>query len=170
MAASTFAIGAPSGMNTKHGTPRARAAYATAWAWLPALPQTTPRGARVAERSQLRERAAQLERARPLEVLGLELDGPAAALAQRAGAQYGRFADDPGDDPGGTADVVGRDRRARIKGSSRVSQGIATTASISTSAPRGSPATAIATRAGGSDSKNDSYTSLTDANDAMSVR
>jgi hypothetical protein len=133
-------------------------------------PADDARGARVAERSQLGEGAAQLERARPLEVLGLELNGPAAALAQRAGAQYGRFADDPGDDPGGTADVVCRDRRARIKGSSRVSQGIATTASISTSAPRGSPATAIATRAGGSDSKNDSYTSLTDENDAMSVR
>ena len=41
-AASTLAIGAPSGMNTKHGTPRARAAYATAWAWLPALPVITP--------------------------------------------------------------------------------------------------------------------------------
>ena len=127
-------------------------------------------GARLAQRGELRERAADLERAGSLEVLGLEFDGPAGALAQRARAQDGGFADDPGDDSGGAADVVGRDRRARIKGSSRVSQGIATTASISTSAPRGSPATAIATRAGGSDSKNDSYTSLTDANDAMSVR
>src|SRR6201987_16894 len=41
-AASTLAIGAPSGMNTKHGRLRDRAAYATAWAWLPALPVTTP--------------------------------------------------------------------------------------------------------------------------------
>jgi len=127
-------------------------------------------GARVAERAQLRNRAAKLERARALEILGLEGDGPAAPLAQRAGAEYGRLADDPGDDPSGAADVVGRDRRARIEGSSRTGQGIATTASISTSAPRGSPATAIATRAGGSDSKNDSYTSLTDAKAAMSVR
>jgi hypothetical protein len=31
IAASTFAIGAVSGMNTSAATPRARAAYATAW-------------------------------------------------------------------------------------------------------------------------------------------
>jgi hypothetical protein len=37
-----LAIVAPSGMNTSQWTPRARAAYATACAWFPALPVTTP--------------------------------------------------------------------------------------------------------------------------------
>ena len=41
-AASTLEIGAGSGMNTTQRTPRDRAAYATAWAWFPALPVTTP--------------------------------------------------------------------------------------------------------------------------------
>src|SRR5437588_3987358 len=46
---------------------------------------------------------------------------------------------------------------------------MATTASISTFAPRGNAATPIATRAGGSDSKNDSYTSLIAPNEPISV-
>src|SRR3954466_5235464 len=40
--ASTLAIGASSGTNTSHGIPRAAAAVATAWAWLPADAATTP--------------------------------------------------------------------------------------------------------------------------------
>ncbi len=42
---STFPSGAPGGITTSHGTPRWRAASATAQAWLPALPATTPRSA-----------------------------------------------------------------------------------------------------------------------------
>jgi hypothetical protein len=42
LAASSLEIVAPLGMNTSQAMPRARAAYATAWAWLPALPHTTP--------------------------------------------------------------------------------------------------------------------------------
>jgi hypothetical protein len=41
-APSALAIGASAGMNTSHGTPRARAANASACAWLPAEPHTTP--------------------------------------------------------------------------------------------------------------------------------
>ena len=37
---------APAGTKISHGTPAARAAKATAWAWLPALPATTPTRAR----------------------------------------------------------------------------------------------------------------------------
>jgi hypothetical protein len=33
--AATFTAGASSFMTTTHGTPNARAAYATAWPWLP---------------------------------------------------------------------------------------------------------------------------------------
>ena len=40
---SIFEIGASTGMNTSHGTPRALAAWASAQAWLPALPPVTPR-------------------------------------------------------------------------------------------------------------------------------
>ena len=40
---STFDSGASTGMNTSHGTPRALAAWASAQAWLPALPPVTPR-------------------------------------------------------------------------------------------------------------------------------
>ena len=40
--ASALAIDAPSGTKISQGTPRCRAAKATAWAWLPALPATTP--------------------------------------------------------------------------------------------------------------------------------
>src|SRR3954470_9237407 len=40
---STFDSGASTGMKTSHGTPRARAAWASAQAWLPALPPVTPR-------------------------------------------------------------------------------------------------------------------------------
>ncbi len=49
------------------------------------------------------------------------------------------------------ADVLDVQRRYET----RAQSGIATTASISTFAPRGSAATPIATRAGGSRSKND---------------
>src|ERR1035437_5922345 len=42
VAASNLPIEAACGMNTSQRTPRVRAAYATAWAWLPALPVTTP--------------------------------------------------------------------------------------------------------------------------------
>src|ERR1700733_4014614 len=119
-------------------------------------------GTRIAEGRELVHRAAELERPRALEVLGLEYDGPPDALAERPRGQDRRLADDPGHGLRGPAEVLGREGRS--------DQGRATIASISTSAPRGRPATAIATRAGGSDSKNDSYTSLTEVNDPMSVR
>ena len=35
-------IGAPAGTKMSHGTPKCRAAKASAWAWLPALPAVTP--------------------------------------------------------------------------------------------------------------------------------
>jgi hypothetical protein len=41
-AAATFASGASVGTKTSQATPRARAAAATPWAWLPAEAQTTP--------------------------------------------------------------------------------------------------------------------------------
>src|SRR3954469_6496368 len=44
-APSTLEIGASRGMWTSHGTPRTRAANASACAWLPALPATTPSAA-----------------------------------------------------------------------------------------------------------------------------
>ena len=49
----------------------------------------------------------------------------------------------------------GERRTARLRCAERTQPGSATTASSSTSASRGSPATATATRAGGSVSKND---------------
>ena len=59
--------------------------------------------------------------------------------------------------------------RAGARAKTSYHSGIATTASISTLAPRGSSATPIVTRAGGSRSKNEPYTSLTAANEDISV-
>jgi hypothetical protein len=65
-------------MNTSQPTPAIRAAWATARAWLPALAAVRAG----AERGQLGQRAAQLERAGDLQRLGLQHDRPAGELAQ----------------------------------------------------------------------------------------
>ena len=54
-------------------------------------------------------RAAQLERARPLEVLGLQRDGAAAAIRQQLGVQQRRMAHDVADGEASTLDIRGDD-------------------------------------------------------------
>ena len=81
--ASIFVIGAPAGTKMSHGTPKWRAANASAWAWLPALPAVTPLAAAAPERGQLVHRAADLERPGALQVLGLEHDVAAGRSRQR---------------------------------------------------------------------------------------
>ena len=88
-AASILAIGASSGTNTSHGTPRARAAAARLCAWLPAAAgDHAGRAAAVAERGELGRRAAQLERAGALQVLGLQRDHAARPLGDRARREH----------------------------------------------------------------------------------
>ena len=73
--------------------PASRAAHATAWPWLPALAATTPAAPlRLAERRDRVVRAADLERARPLEVLRLEehLAARRAARTSRSGRAASR--------------------------------------------------------------------------------
>ena len=75
----------------EHGrarTPASRAAQATAWPWLPALAVTTPaaRSASVRLRDAV-DRAADLERAGPLEVLRLQPDRAAGEAAERLRAR-----------------------------------------------------------------------------------
>ena len=63
--------------------PSSRAAQATAWPWFPALAATTPgRALGVEQRRERVHRAADLERAGALEVLGLEQDLAARSRAQ----------------------------------------------------------------------------------------
>ena len=94
--ASTFAIGASSGMKIVAAIPASRAAHATACPWLPALAATTP-----AARSFGRERrdrvvgAADLERARALEVLGLEEHRATGEPRERLRRVERRLARDP---------------------------------------------------------------------------
>ena len=67
--------------------PSSRAAHATAWPWLPALAAITPAARSAAEqRREHVDGAADLERARALEVLGLEHD-PAAGLAHASDSE-----------------------------------------------------------------------------------
>ena len=136
------------GMKTSQGTPRARAAKRHRLRVVArAAGHDPPRAAVVAQRGELVQRAADLERAGALQVLGLEHDLAAAALGQRARGQDRRV-------PGDVADR-GAVRARSSAGARPVHQPCsATIASISTSAPLGSAATAIATRAGGSSSKN----------------
>jgi hypothetical protein len=103
------------------------------------------RAAVLAERGQLGRRAADLERSRPLEVLGLERDRAARAQRDRPRGQHGRPPRDRLHGGAGRGDVVGGDRGHQ--------SGSASTMSISTSAPSGSAATPIVLRAGGSLSK-----------------
>jgi hypothetical protein len=60
----------------------------------------------LAQRSDLRECTAELERSRPLQVLGLEHDRGADPFAQRARCEHGRLADDAGAGLGGMANFV----------------------------------------------------------------
>ena len=87
------------------------------------------------ERGELAQRAADLERARPLQRLRLDQDGAARALAQRLGRQDRRVARDVAHRLTSGGDVLRRD------GARHSAYGTATTASKPTSAPRGSDAT-----------------------------
>ena len=113
--ASTFAIGASCGMKIVAGIPASRAAHATAWPWLPALAATTPaRRSVVAERRDRVVRAADLERARPLEVLGLEEDLAPGEPRERLRRIERRLARDAGEPLACGLDVSDRRRhRAR---------------------------------------------------------
>ena len=71
-------------MNTVAVIPSSRAAHATAWPWLPALAAITPAArSAVVERRELVDGAADLERARALQVLGLQPDPAAGQLRER---------------------------------------------------------------------------------------
>ena len=87
------------------------------------------------ERGELAQRAADLERARPLQRLRLDQDVAARALAERLGRQDRRVARDVAHRLTGGGDVLRRD------GARHGAYGTATTASKPTSAPRGSDAT-----------------------------
>ena len=104
-----------------------------------------------AERRELAQRAADLERARPLQRLRLEQDRAATALAQRlatAGPACGARRRAPR--------RVRRRRPPPVTVRSTRRYGTATTASKPTSAPRGSDATPNAYRAGASSSAKNS--------------
>ena len=74
-----------SGMTTTHGMPSRRAAYATAWPWLPDECVTTPARPRLVRQAGQRvHRAAQLERAGRLQALRLEPQPGPGRRAQRA--------------------------------------------------------------------------------------
>ena len=96
-------------MNTSQPTPVRRAAWATARAWLPALAVTQPRRCPRAERRDLAERAAQLERPRPLQALGLQRDRRAGRLRQLRGHERRACVRPPRRPPAGPRP----DRRAR---------------------------------------------------------
>ena len=86
---SALAIGAPAGMKTSHGTPRARAATRQRLGVVAGAAARRRRArARVAQRGELVQRAADLERARALQALGLEHD--LAAAAARSASAEGR--------------------------------------------------------------------------------
>ena len=92
-----------SGMNTVAVIPSIAAASATPCAWLPALAATTPRARCAASSRAIRGvRAADLERARALQVLALQPHRAGAQLAQCARARERRGRDDAGEQrPGG---------------------------------------------------------------------
>ena len=81
--ASILEIGAPAGTKISQRTPAWRAANASAWAWLPALPAVTPLRPPAAERGELAHRPADLEAAGALQVLRLQHDPSADAVADR---------------------------------------------------------------------------------------
>ncbi len=89
-AGSVFEIGASTGTNSSQGTPARCAAYASARPWFPAVPATTPRCGLLPEGVELRADPAQLERARRLQVLGLEPDRAAEQVVDRRDPQRGR--------------------------------------------------------------------------------
>ena len=72
--------------------------------------------------------APDLERARPLEVLGLEQDGPAGQHREVLGALHRGAADDRSEETPGRLEVVEGDERGRRR--SRVNQGPDPTARI----------------------------------------
>ena len=151
-AASTLAIGASAGMKTSHGTPRARAAAASACAWLPALPATTPRAqpsspsaASLAaaprtlnEPVRCRFSAFSDDRRRPRARRASRDRGPAcgARRARRAARTARRRRGDARSAGHGLSCPARRWRRSRPR------------------APSGSAATPIVVRAGGSSAKN----------------
>ena len=110
-----------------------------------------PAGAAVAERRELAQRAADLERARPLQALGLEHDLAARALGHGERGQHRRVADDVGGHLARAEDVVEAERAGRRGHGPQSAR--ATIASTSTWLPSGSAATPIVVRAGGSDGK-----------------
>ena len=122
--ASTLAIGASSGMKTVAVIPSSRAARATACPWLPALAATTP-AARwlVVEQRELVRRAADLERPRALQVLGLEPDLTAGARRERVGAVDGRRADAAVDAGARSLDLLQRRRTDRLSQSGTPARG-----------------------------------------------
>ena len=128
-------------MKTSHGTPRARAASASAWAWLPALPATTPRAHASPSAASLFSAPRILNEPVRCRYSALSSDAsPPGALAERRRRQHRRAARDVADRAARRAlDVLGG---GRARQPSR--PGSATTASISTCAPFGSAATPIA--------------------------
>ena len=91
---STFAIGVSAGMKIVAAIPASRAAHATAWPWFPALAATTPAlRSVVGERLDLVDGAADLEEPGPLEVLRLQVHGPAVEPRERLRAVERRHSD-----------------------------------------------------------------------------
>ena len=134
--ASTLAIGASRGMKTSHGTPRTRGGERQRLGVVAGAAGDDAARARVAERGELAQRAADLEGAGALQVLRLEHDRrrPRARRSSRT----------TGPACGARRRAPPHERRRRPRAETvrvHAAYGTATTASKPTSAPRGSDAT-----------------------------
>jgi len=142
---STFPSGAPGGITTSHGIPRWRAASATAHAWFPALPATTPWSARAPSASSFAAAPRTLNEPVRCRHSALRTTSPPErSLSVHESSTGVRRA---------TAATAGRARAmscaVTVRAAATGQSGSATIASISTSVPSGSSATPIVVRAGG---------------------
>jgi hypothetical protein len=150
---SALAIDAPAGMNTSHGTPRTRAACASAHAWLPALPAVTPRAQRSPSAASLLSAPRILNEPVRCRLSAFRTTLPPARSVTVSDGSTGVWRTTSATATRARATSFASTVRTGAATASTAQPGSATIASTSTCAPSGREATPIVVRAGGSDGK-----------------